>query len=128
MSSLNHGLEKWITKMLQPIVQRQQSYFKDSINLKNQLVHLTIPPGGKLFTCDATLHKHSNWACYQTHILLPLCGTRKNSPPLQCGCTHQSNPYSIQEQHHCIWGHLLEADPWSRYGDLPCPTLGHNIF
>ena len=54
VSGLNHGLVKWITKMLQPIAQGQQSYLKDSFSLKDQLVQLSIPPGGKLFTCDAT--------------------------------------------------------------------------
>ena len=54
VSSMTHGLGKWITEMLQPIAQNQKSYFKDSFTLKDQLMNISIPPGGKLFTCDAT--------------------------------------------------------------------------
>jgi hypothetical protein len=54
VSSLPHGLGKWITMMLQPIAQQQQSFFKDSFALKDLLDDIIIPSGAQLFTCDAT--------------------------------------------------------------------------
>ena len=54
VSSLPHGLGKWITMMLQPIAEQQQSFFKDSFILKDLLKDDIISPGAKLFTCDAT--------------------------------------------------------------------------
>ena len=40
--------------MLQPVVQKQPSYFKDSFTLKNNMEQLCLPRGALLFTCDAT--------------------------------------------------------------------------
>jgi hypothetical protein len=54
VSSLPHGLGKWITTMLQPIAQQQQSFFKDTFVLKDLVDDLIIPSGAQLFTCDAT--------------------------------------------------------------------------
>ena len=115
--------------MLQPIAQAQQSYLKDSSRLKDQLVNLSIPPGGKLFTCDAT-------SMSQTSALDQLLNTflatsvqnMKNLPPLQQRNTHRTNPYCVQKQHHRIWRHLLETDLWHRHGDLPSHKMGHNLL
>jgi hypothetical protein len=48
-----YGLGKWVTEKLQPIAEKQPSYFKDSFALKVQLNQLTIPYNGLLFTADA---------------------------------------------------------------------------
>lgn len=37
VSSMPHGLGKWVTEKLQPIAEKQPSYFKDSFALKTQL-------------------------------------------------------------------------------------------
>lgn len=52
-SSLLHTLGKWITTMLNPIAQRQQSYFENSFALKEILDSTKIPPNTKIFSCDA---------------------------------------------------------------------------
>ena len=54
VTSLPHGLGKWINEMLIPIAQRQKSYFKDSFELKRRLDELILPPNAMIFTCDAT--------------------------------------------------------------------------
>ena len=43
----------WVTEKLQPIAEKQPSYFKDSFSLKVQLDQLTIPYNGLLVTKDA---------------------------------------------------------------------------
>jgi hypothetical protein len=55
VSSLPHGLGKWISEMLLPIARAQPSYFKDSFVLKDLLMALgTLPSNATLFTSDAT--------------------------------------------------------------------------
>eukprot|EP00804_Cyclotella_cryptica_P026745 CCRYP_007965-RA/>CCRYP_007965-RA protein AED:0.02 eAED:0.02 QI:0/-1/0/1/-1/1/1/0/583 len=54
VSSLPHGLGKYITEMLLPVAQHQQSYFRDSYALKTLLDRTSITPGSLLFTSDAT--------------------------------------------------------------------------
>ena len=53
VSSLPHGLGKWVDLQLQPIAHAQPSYFKDSFTLKALLSDLTLPPNALLFTADA---------------------------------------------------------------------------
>jgi hypothetical protein len=54
VSSLTHGLGKWVNEMLTPVQQAQQSYFQDSFELKKLLDGLELPPNARLFTADAT--------------------------------------------------------------------------
>jgi hypothetical protein len=54
VSSLPHGLGKWVTEMLLPLAQKQDSYFKDSFALKDMLDDIIVPANGLLFTSDAT--------------------------------------------------------------------------
>ena len=55
VSSLPHGLGKWISEMLLPIARAQPSYFKDSFVLKDLLMALgTLPSNAILFTSNAT--------------------------------------------------------------------------
>ena len=53
VSSLPHGLGKWVDQMLQPIAKAQTSYIKDSFTLKNDITLIRLPPGALLFTSDA---------------------------------------------------------------------------
>ena len=53
MASLVHPLGQWVTEFLQPIVQTQHTYFKDSFALKRELDTLSVPPNASLFTYDA---------------------------------------------------------------------------
>ncbi len=53
VSSLPHGLGKWVDLQLQPIAHAQPSYFKDSFTLKDTLSKLTLPPNALFFTADA---------------------------------------------------------------------------
>ncbi len=53
VSSLPHGLGKWVDKTLQPIATTQLSYLKDSFALKDILTTIHLPSNALLFTCDA---------------------------------------------------------------------------
>lgn len=53
-ASLSHSVGKWVDRQLQPVVQRQQTYFKNSIDLKALLDTMEIlPHNACLFTYDA---------------------------------------------------------------------------
>eukprot|EP00804_Cyclotella_cryptica_P028608 CCRYP_020782-RA/>CCRYP_020782-RA protein AED:0.53 eAED:0.63 QI:0/0/0/1/0/0/2/0/188 len=54
VSSLPHGLGKYITEQLQPIAQRQVSYFRDTYALKNLIDDIILEPRSLLFTSAAT--------------------------------------------------------------------------
>lgn len=54
VSSLTHGLGKWVSEMLIPIQKAQPSYFQDSFALKLLLDALELPHNAQLFTADAT--------------------------------------------------------------------------
>ena len=51
--SLPHALGQWVDEQLQPIVQSQHTYFKNSFALKQELDKMLIPPNASLFTYDA---------------------------------------------------------------------------
>ena len=53
VSSLPHGLGKWVDIQLQPIARAQPSYFQDSYCLKQLLSDIVLPPNALLFTADA---------------------------------------------------------------------------
>jgi hypothetical protein len=54
VTSLPHGLGKWVNEQLTPIQAAQISYFKDTFALKTLLDGLVLPPNALLFTSDAT--------------------------------------------------------------------------
>jgi hypothetical protein len=51
--SLPHALGCWVDATLQPIVQDQALYFKNSAELKTDLNGITLPPNASLFKYDA---------------------------------------------------------------------------
>eukprot|EP00804_Cyclotella_cryptica_P019634 CCRYP_013976-RB/>CCRYP_013976-RB protein AED:0.46 eAED:0.46 QI:0/-1/0/1/-1/1/1/0/203 len=53
VSSLPHGLGKWVDIQLQPLARAQPSYFQDSYCLKQLLFNIQITPYALLFTADA---------------------------------------------------------------------------
>ena len=50
---LTQAIGVWVDDKLQIAAQKQQSYFKSSFDLKQDLANLTIPPDSFLFTADA---------------------------------------------------------------------------
>jgi len=53
-ASLPHSIGKWVDRQLQPIVRTQQTYFKNSFDLKNILDTMELLPANAcLFTYDA---------------------------------------------------------------------------
>ena len=54
-ASLPHALGQWVDEMLQPIVQAQHTYFKDSYSLKLELDKLLVPPNSSILSFDAVL-------------------------------------------------------------------------
>jgi hypothetical protein len=68
VSSLPHGLGKWVDHMLQPIAAAQPSHLKDSFTLKHDIHLLRLPPRALLFTSDAK----SMYTCIPTEPALDL--------------------------------------------------------
>ncbi len=53
-ASLPHSIGKWVDRQLQPVVQRQPTYFKNSFDLKSLLDNMEcLPTNACLFTYDA---------------------------------------------------------------------------
>lgn len=52
-ASMPHSLGQWIDEELQPLVQKQHSYFKNSFELKRELDQLALPANASLFSYDA---------------------------------------------------------------------------
>ncbi len=51
--SLPHALGRYVDEMLQPIVKDQALYFKNSVELKEDLEAISLPTNASLFTYDA---------------------------------------------------------------------------
>ena len=68
--SLLHGLGVWVDRKLQEVAKSTISYFKNSIELKEQLLILNLPPNAHLFTAD-TVSMYTN---IPTHTALNLIG------------------------------------------------------
>lgn len=59
--SLSHAIGQWVDEMLQPIVQAQHTYFKNSFDLKQVLDKIILPPNASIFTYDAvSMYTHIN--------------------------------------------------------------------
>ena len=66
--SLLHGLGVWVTCKLHEVTKKTISYFKNSLELKKQLLLLHLLPNTCLFTADAV----SMYANIPTHAALNL--------------------------------------------------------
>ena len=68
--SLLHGLGVWVDRKLQEVAQNTISYFKNTLELKKQLLKLNLPTNARLFTTDAV----SMYTNIPTHMVLNLIG------------------------------------------------------
>ena len=68
--SLLHGLGVWVDCKLQEVAQKTTSYFKNTLDLKQQLLNLHLPPNACLFTTNAM----SMYPNIPTHMALNLIG------------------------------------------------------
>ena len=68
--SLLHGLGVWVDRKLQEVAKSTISYIKNSLELKEQLLKLNLPPNTRLFTTDAV----SMYTNIPTHTALNLIG------------------------------------------------------
>ena len=68
--SLLHGLGVWVDRKLQEVAQNTISYFKNTLELKKQLLDLNLPTNACLFTADAM----SMYTNIPTHMALNLIG------------------------------------------------------
>ena len=68
--SLLHGLGVWVDRKLQEVAQKITSYFKNMLDLKQQLLNLHLPPNAHLFTANAM----SMYTNIPTHTALNLIG------------------------------------------------------
>ena len=68
--SLLHGLGVWVDRKLQEVAQNTISYFKNTLELKKQLLDLNLPTNAHLFTADAV----SMYTNIPTHTALNLIG------------------------------------------------------
>ena len=66
--SLLHGLGVWVDRKLQEVAQKIISYFKITLELKKELLDLTLPQNARLFTADAV----SMYTNIPTHTALNL--------------------------------------------------------
>ena len=66
--SLLHGLGVWVDRKLQEVAQRIVSYFKNTLELKKELLNLNLPRNARLFTADAV----SMYTNIPTHTALNL--------------------------------------------------------
>ena len=72
--SLLHGLGVWVDRKLQEVAQRTVSYFKNTLELKKELLDLNLPTNARLFTADAV----SMYTNIPTHTALNLIGKHLN--------------------------------------------------
>ena len=68
--SLFHGLGVWVDRKLQEVAQRIVSYFKNTLELKKELLKLKFLRNARLFTADAV----SMYTNIPTHTALNLIG------------------------------------------------------
>ena len=86
-SSLLHGLGVWVNRKLQEVAQKTISYFKNMLELKQQLLDLHVPPNARLFTADAV----SMYTNIPTHTALYLIGKHLTQHQRTCNGEYPSN-------------------------------------
>ena len=67
--SLLHGLGVWVDRKLQEVAQRIVSYFKNTLELKKELLNLNLPRNARLFTADA-VSMYTNIATHSARLRL----------------------------------------------------------
>ena len=65
--SLLHGLGVWVDRKLQEVAQNTISYFKNTLELKKQLLKLNLPTNARLFTAD-TVSMYTNIPTHTAQI------------------------------------------------------------
>lgn len=129
-ASLPHALGKWVDLQLQPIVQNQATYFKNSYALKQQLDMMTLPPNARIFTYDAV----SMYTNIDTECCLSRLSTYLHSPTTLATYPHIS-PSTLMEALTIVMNNNR-----MRFGDIiakqhkgiamgmsPAPTIA-NLF
>ena len=86
--SLLHGLGVWVDRKLQEVAQRTVSYFKNTLELKQQLLDLNLPTNACLFTADAV----SMYTNIPTHTALNLIGKYLNQYQQNITSSTQKTP------------------------------------
>ena len=84
--SLLHGLCVWVDCQVQDVPQKTVSYFKNTLELKKQLLELHLPPNACLFTADAV----SMYTNIPTHMALNLISKYLTQHQQKCNgeCPH----------------------------------------
>lgn len=77
VSSLAHGLSKWVDEELSPAAKAQESYCQDTFALKELLDEIEVLPSASFFTTDATAmytatssRLNLHWLRWQTSPIL----------------------------------------------------------
>ena len=110
--SLLHGLGVWVDCKLQEVAKSTRSYFKNSIELKEQLLKLNLPPNACLFTVDAV----SMYTNIPTHTVLNLIGKHITQYKRESNGTYPAN--AIRE---ALW--LVMTMNIFTFGDLTLKQL-----
>ena len=66
--SLLHGLGVWVDRKLQEVAKSTISHFKNSLELKEQLLKLDLPPNARLFTMYTNILTHTALNLIGKHI------------------------------------------------------------
>jgi len=130
VSSLQHGLGKYITEMLMPIAQHQKSYFRNTYALKTLIDKIIIDPGSRLFTSEAT-------AMYTNIKTGPAIAHISKYIRDEAGRTFTHyNPDALIEAIHIIFKNNIIAfgdTYWQQIsgtgmGISPAPPMGNNLL
>ena len=120
--SLLHGLGVWVDRKLREVAQRTVSYFKNTLELKKEVVDLNLPRNARLFAADAV----SMYTNIPTHTALNLIGNTSISINENITTIphrrHQGRPTSDHDNEYL---YIRRPDPKTtqrdRYGYPPPP-------
>ena len=110
--SLLHGLGVWVDRKLQEVVQKTTSYFKNTLELKKQLLELHLPPNARLFTADAV----TMYTNIPTYTALNVIGKYHTQHQRKCNGDYP---------HDAVWAglHLIMTLNIFTFGDLTFKQL-----
>ena len=128
--SLPHPLGKFVNEQLQPIVQAQETYLKDSYSYKALISLLKLPPNASIFTYDAIqMYENIETALCITRITeyLKRPSTKKNFPHYNTSALVEA--LSLVMKNNCMrFGDLLVKQlKGIAMGISPAPTIA-NLF